>query len=237
MSPEILFDPAPEKLRLTAGEIHVFCALLDQPSGQIDRLTRTLSEDERARAGRFHFQKDMNRFVAGRGTLREILGQMLDVEPSDLNFSYGPNGKPQLTGSLQKSLPHFNLAHSDSLAIYAISQAFEIGVDIECIRHIGEAERITRRFFLEHEQAQWHSLPKDARMEFFFNCWVRKEARLKMCGAGIGEISAQTADCIGEQTSMHLLSPAYNYTAAVAARCHGLRINTWKWPEAKATKT
>src|SRR3712207_7045713 len=47
-----------------------------------------LSADELERAGRFHFRKDRDRFVAGRGALREILGRYAGVAPQRLRFRY-----------------------------------------------------------------------------------------------------------------------------------------------------
>lgn len=211
MKPEILFDLPPEKLRLADNSVHVFCGSLDQSLERMERLAETLSEDERARARRFLFSKDMNRFMAGRGMLREILGWLLQAEPAELIFSYGPNGKPCLAGPATSALLHFNLAHSGSLAVYAVSQAHEVGVDVERIRAIDEAEEITKHFFPGKRMRPMVFASKRGAGGIFFNCWVRKEALLKMCGVGIGESPNPTPGWAGEQLSMRLVVPALNY--------------------------
>ena len=49
---------------LTEKEVHVWSARLDPPNVRAEAVTRMLSEDERDRAGRFHFAKDRLHFVA-----------------------------------------------------------------------------------------------------------------------------------------------------------------------------
>src|SRR5712671_2612469 len=131
MTPEIPFDPPPPDLELVNGDIHIFCAPLDQPLTRLEQFAASLSKDERQRASRFIFERDRNRFVAGRGMLREILGRLLRLEPGELIFSYGFRGKPRLAAAAWGNFLHFNLAHSDSLAVYAVSRGHEIGVDVE----------------------------------------------------------------------------------------------------------
>jgi 4'-phosphopantetheinyl transferase len=237
MTPEILFDPPPEKVELTNGGIHIFCASLDPPLSHLEQLAETLSKDERQRAARFHFERDKNRFVTGRGILREILGWLLGAEPNGLVFSRGVHGKPRLAKPAAGSFLHFNLAHCDSLAVYAVARANEVGIDLERIRPVCETEEIAAHCFSERERAQWLSLPGESRAEAFFNCWTRKEALLKATGEGIGgkmdQIEAFFAGDLPGETPWLLRSlvPALDYTAAVAAECHKARVNCWKWRE------
>jgi len=234
VKPEIAFNLPPRTLELASGEVHVFCTSLDQPRERMERLVDTLSEEERHRAGRFRFKKDLDRFVAGRGILREILGWLLNVKPGELRFSYGSNGKPQLAMLPGNSFPHFNVAHSGSLAVYAISREHEVGIDIERIRLLREVEDIAAHFFSKSERAQWRSFPAAAKMEAFFNCWVRKEALLKACGKGIGERLNQVEVFFGgdlfssAQFTLRSLSPVLNHVAAVAVKCRDPLISCWR---------
>jgi hypothetical protein len=55
---------------LGAREVHAWLIDLDRPQAG-DRLeTAGLSADERARAARFHFERDRTRFLHGRAALR-----------------------------------------------------------------------------------------------------------------------------------------------------------------------
>ena len=73
-------------------------AALDREEKVLRQLESTLSLEEKARADRFHFVNDRNRFVAARGLLRELLGGYLRQAPATLEFSYGKHGKPFLSG-------------------------------------------------------------------------------------------------------------------------------------------
>jgi 4'-phosphopantetheinyl transferase len=256
MIPKILFDPPPENLKLQNGEVHVFCARLDQPAPRLARLAEMLSQDERARAARFVFERDRNRFIAGRGMLREILGWLLHIEPTRLAFSYGDHGKPRLAAPVAGRFLHFNLAHSDALAVYAVSAREEVGIDIERVRPVTEAEEIAAYFFSTRELAEWRSLPAACRLEGFFHCWTRKESLLKSIGTGLGEPSPQievppfpdecthslptpAAPVARSGVFVHSLMPAWGYSGAVATggakapRCWQWQgsadVNDWLW--------
>ena len=207
----------------------------------------TLSEDERARASGFRFDRDRKRFIAGRGLLREILGRLLRVEASRLVFSYTASGKPILTTPPRGQSVHFNLAHAGSCAVYAVTLEHEVGIDLERLREIEGAEQLVERVFSEREAAQWRSVPRPQQAEAFFNCWTRKEACLKATGQGISEfltqievslIPGQPAGLVGivgdSQAPTHWLleslAPAAAYVGAVALpRGRQLRVNAWKW--------
>ncbi len=237
MMPVVLFGPPPGNLELTKNDIHVFCALLDLPSRPIERLAETLSIDEREKAARFYFERDRTRFLAGRGILREILGWLLRVSPGELIFSYGTHGKPRLTAPGGEKHLHFNLAHSDALAVYAVSRTHEVGVDVERVRSIHEAEEIAAHFFHEGERARWLSLPSDKRVDAFFDFWTGKEALLKARGEGISEGMNQTDAAAARDGSndtpwsLQSFRPALDYTAAVAAKGRDARLYCWKWPQ------
>ena len=83
--------------QLSSDNIHIWYAELDQPDSHIEELAQTLSHDEFTRARRFHFERDRRRFTVGRGILRTIIGIYLDIDPGQLQFRYGPYGKPYLT--------------------------------------------------------------------------------------------------------------------------------------------
>ena len=69
----------------------------------------TLCASEVERASHFLSEELRNRFIAGRGCLRAVLGHYLGVPAANIRFTYGPNGKPSLVA---KQGLNFNLAHS-----------------------------------------------------------------------------------------------------------------------------
>ncbi|MCL5995999.1 MAG: 4'-phosphopantetheinyl transferase, partial [Chloroflexi bacterium] len=137
-------------LALEVGDVHVWRADLDQPDAVLGQLESFLSVDEQARANRFHFERDRGRFVAGRGVLRAIIGTYLDVRPEQVMFRYGQRGKPALAMPLAQGVSgvqgelRFNVSHSHDLALFAFARGQEIGVDLERVRPIVDAEQIAQ---------------------------------------------------------------------------------------------
>jgi 4'-phosphopantetheinyl transferase len=168
---------------LNAAEVHVWHADLNAHSP--DRLQLFLTEDEVARANRFHFTKDRKHFIVARGLLRQLLRSYLGIVGSDdLKISYGKQGKPFLTNNLPHTL-NFNLAHSHGKALYAFSRNRELGVDLEFVKDELADEQIAERFFSVAEVKALGNVPTELRRDAFFNCWTRKEAYIKARGAGL----------------------------------------------------
>jgi len=180
-----MWSRAPETLSLSSGEVHVWRARLEQPEDVQEKFLRTLNEEERERANRFHFEKHRRHFIAGRGFLRLLVGRYLDIPPAEVRFTYGPYGKPSLAGEHGASRLRFNASHSNELAVYAFVEEQEIGIDVEYIKDDIESEEIAKRFFSAQEVQILTALPKDEMTAAFFRCWTRKEAYIKAFGSGL----------------------------------------------------
>jgi len=235
---EVDFLKMPEpslKLALTPDEIHIWYAVLDISASELCGFAQTLSAEERMRAGRFHFQKDQNRFIARHGMLRMILGSYMGVKAGELRFNYGKHGKPEFTETSDKGIIRFNLSHSEGVALFAFACGYEVGVDVELIRDISEMEQIVDQFFSAREKAFFRALPHDMKKEAFFNCWTRKEAFIKAIGKGLSypldefdslllsDDRATTPSVEREaggvsDWSIHSLRPAAEYVGAIAVR-------------------
>lgn len=142
---------------------------------------------ERQRAARFVFERDRRRFVASRLALRRILGAALGVAAAALVIDAPPLQRPRLAGAADVD---FNLSHSGSLALVALSRAAPLGIDVETWRAVPDAAALAARLFTVAERAQMEAVvagPAQA-VDFdraFLTCWTRKEAVLKSTGAGL----------------------------------------------------
>jgi 4'-phosphopantetheinyl transferase len=181
----ILWPTPPARPVLGAPDVHVWAVDIDPSPEALPALAAILSEEERARATRFRFERHRNRFIAGRGVLRSILGAYLDCPLAQLHFEYGANGKPALSGRFAASGLFFNFAHSEDLALIAVTRLGPIGVDVEQVRPIADADKLVERFFSPRENILFRTLPDDQKNAAFFNLWTRKEAWLKATGEGI----------------------------------------------------
>ena len=236
-----------EALLLGNDEVHVWRAALDDNPAQMDGMLRTLAEDERARAERFCFQRDRERFIVAHGVLREILGFYLNRAAQSVSFCYGYHGKPALARESGGNTIHFNMSHSHGLALYAVTRGREIGIDLEFIRENLEAEQLAERFFSQCEIATLRALPASLKQYAFFLCWTRKEAYIKARGEGLslpldqfdvslipGEPAAllRTQADSGEalRWSLKDLSIGSGYVSALAVEGHGWSLSCWQWP-------
>lgn len=174
-----------EVSRKLGGDIHAWHVALDREQEEIARFESTLSDEEKARADRFHFQNDRSRFVVARGFLRALLGGYLQLSPAALEITYGEHGKPALAAPAVSSGLSFNVSHSASLAVYAISRNRNLGIDVEYVRPEAAGENIAERYFAAREFSELRKLPPEAKVRGFFNCWTRKEAYLKATGLGL----------------------------------------------------
>lgn len=184
MSNSAPWPQAPASLSLEPGEVHVWRVDLLQPEHDVQQFRATLEDEEIHRADRFHFEKDRRAFVVSRGFLRHVISRYLQTKPAALRFSYGPYGKPALAG--EHSL-RFNMSHSRDVALVAIADAKELGVDVEYIRADFASEDIARRFFSPREVEAFNALPSEQRVAAFFRCWTRKEAYIKAIGRGLSQ--------------------------------------------------
>ena len=169
---------------LAEGVIHVWNANLDVSETELTPLRALLDPAERARAERFHFERDRRRFTGARGRLRRLLEHYTGVPAGELIFAYGPRGKPRLAAALPAV--GFNVSHSGGHALFAFARGPEIGVDIEAGERLGDdLAALAQRIFSEREHREWCARPESQRRSTFLSGWTRKEAYLKATGQGI----------------------------------------------------
>lgn len=174
----------PPGLALPTGAVHVWWADLDSEAARLRRLERSLSADELARAGRFCFARDRERFVVARGLLREITALYLDTAARRLRFGHDAHGKPFLVRAEHSAL-RFNVSHSPGTMLVALAREREVGVDIEHTSAGFAAEEIAEMVFSAPEKHALACLEGEAKRVAFLRFWTRKEAYVKADGRGM----------------------------------------------------
>ena len=238
------WDLPPDRLILPNDEVHVWRVQLDLPSTDIQTLLQTLGKDESERVGRYHFERDRQRFIARRGWLRLLLGRYLDRDPVELRFVYNSYGKPALAPVPGASALNFNLSHSAGLALCAFVREREVGVDIEQVHADFEHEQIAERFFSPYERSVLHSLPPEEKAAAFFACWTRKEAFIKAHGEGLSlpldqfDVSlapGEPARLLAGRGGLVILPWALqdleiepSFAAALAVKGYDLKVKRWR---------
>ncbi|CAN5828770.1 hypothetical protein BH23ACT10_BH23ACT10_17690 [soil metagenome] len=142
----------------------------------------SLSPTERARADRFHFDHDRQRFVARHAALRTLLSTYAGCPPDALAVETAAHGRPYLAG--HDAGIAFNLAHSGNAALYAVSP-LPVGVDLEHIRVDLDLPGLVARICSRREQSALAELRDASLTAAFFACWTHKEAICKGDGRGL----------------------------------------------------
>ena len=236
MIPEAFAPP-----KLGQEQAHVWYVNLEELTGDQARWSALLSADERERAARFRFPRDCRRFTVARALLRVLLGSYLKADPAALTFRTTEHGKPSLSGAYDGCNLHFNVSHSDEVALFGLTLGRTIGVDVERVRHDFEVAAIAQRFFSLAEQRAFASVPLAQQHRAFFDCWTRKEAYVKALGEGLShplhqfDVSLTPGEpaCLlatrpdpGEAMLWTMAAPEIGkeYAAAVVAKAQDLEI-------------
>jgi 4'-phosphopantetheinyl transferase len=237
-----------EPFSLPEEEVHLWRIDLSALRTGEDRWQRILSSDEAARAARYRFQVDRQRYAISRGVLRTILGSYLRIDPVCIAFSYSAREKPSLSSVHAESGITFNISHSGEVTLLAFTRNRDIGVDVEEIGRKSDLEAIARRFFSAHEQKQLFALPPEARSEAFFRCWTRKEAYIKATGDGLSlplsqfDVSIAPGDCDAliatrpdateaARWSMREIPAGAGYIGALCVRGRDWELRGWQEPK------
>jgi len=238
---------------LNRDRVHLWRANLELTEEEIKQLANLLSADEVDRANRFRFPRHRRRFIVTRGILRQLLGSYLKINPQNLIFTYGEQGKPLLIENmkldLSLSLPlQFNVSHSQEYALFGFTLDRMIGVDLEYHRPMPDASKIARRFFSAQESKLLDGTAVEQQSQLFFRLWTAKEAYLKAIGKGLADSLASVElafDCTNsiylsalkkdpdaiDNWSLYSCAFSPNYSAAIAinAKVSSKNINYWCW--------
>lgn len=195
---------------------HIHFAELAELRPREVELRSLLDEQELARAARFKFDHDRERFMLGHGWMRELLAHYLGRSPASIHAERGRFGKPFLPdGEL-----HFNLSDTKDAIAFAVCRSVEIGVDVETIDRRVDHEAVSAHYFTPEEQHRiaQSEQPKRTFLEF----WTRKEAVLKASGVGIMDDlrSLRVDEAVNKLTIAHP-----EFIAMAAAEYH---VRTWR---------
>jgi len=182
-------DPGsePRELACIADDIALWWCDLDLPAAEIELRAATLSPAEHARAARFGTDVLRRRWIAGRTSLRSVLGLVLRMPPGEVPIARGRRGRPELRGT--DADLDFNVSHTGSVALIGVlrreGRDVRIGVDVERAEREVDSDRLARKFLAPEERAAIADLAPDARRRRFLEYWTCKEAMSKATGDGL----------------------------------------------------
>jgi 4'-phosphopantetheinyl transferase len=242
-SPSIpAWTPGPSTARASAGVLDVWRADLETVD---DALEELLSPEENTRAERMLGERDRRLWVRSRGLLRALLGRYLASDPRELRFSLGATGKPRLAAAEparpqsgdrppgQAAGPehedgtdlHFNLSHSGTIALYAVTVGRAVGIDVEVERRQIDELAIAERVFGRRQAQRLAALDPRTRTREFLRAWASHEALVKCRGSGL--FAAQDPPATDLWSAELDVGP--HAAAAVASEGERCELRCWEW--------
>jgi 4'-phosphopantetheinyl transferase len=208
------------------SEVQIWRIDVPSASTALAALAMGLTPDERQWAGKLAPGGPRERFIAGRGSLRRILGEQLGKAPAEVPLRTGPGGKPELDVPGAPAI-HFSLSHSGAVVLIATAP-HPIGVDLEGPRQLRHALEVAARSFARSELELVQRCPSGARPRRFLEIWTAKEAVLKASGAGLPGLedvevtpgpdgALAEADGAGAHWAVRVFEPAPGYVGAAAS--------------------
>lgn len=238
----------PHSMRLQEREVHIWRVSVSHFAPFMHRLQEILSEEERARASRFRFERDHQRWIVAHAILRLLLSQYVGISTANLRFQTNAYGKPSLAFPILTPPLQFNLSHAADLVLYAFASTARVGIDVEYQRTDVDYEALARVSFSPREQMMLRTVPHESKGEAFFRCWTRKEAYIKAKGLGFSlpldsfDVSFLTGEPVAlldsrenreevERWRLQNLFPGRGYAGALAIEGKDWHVSCWQYYE------
>jgi 4'-phosphopantetheinyl transferase len=157
-----------------------------------------LPANDQQKAARFKNTKQGAWWAYVRLAMRNILGTYVGCEADDLKFQFSATRKPSLA-SEHKSGIFFNLSHCSNVALLAVTECSEVGIDIEKIKKISDMSLVAKHFFSKAEQQYFESFITQKKDQIFYEIWTQKESLIKANGGGLS-LPLDAFDAVGLST-------------------------------------
>ncbi len=218
---------------MDTNTVHIWNISLDKAFLDLPEL---LSDDELSRYSKIKHLRARTDFLRTRVGLRLILARYLCCPGADIVFNYTENGKPELSQDTPGSI-QFNLSHSGSYCLLALTAESDVGIDIERLQSGRDYAALAQRFFTAAEHEMFEESPDD---RLFYRMWVLKEASVKARGMKLlqgldrfecmipANKSLNVVDKLDQNDqdnwSLRQWQPDENSIAAIVVRCKKARF-------------
>lgn len=177
-------------MKLATSELHVWLAFDRELAGEplVASFTALLDAGERERAARFRSDEHAHQFLVTRALQRSVLSVYApEIAPADWRFVAGERGKPELAPEFSGVGLRFNVTHTASLVVMAVTRAGLVGVDAESLDARAAPLALATRYFTADEARQLAGCSASEQQRCFYRLWTLKEAWLKATGRGVAD--------------------------------------------------
>jgi len=175
-------------MTVDAEQIDVWCAFCDEIDDPqlLGAYARLLTPEEHQRQNRFHSAADRHRYLVTRALVRTTLSRYVPIAAEQWAFAADAYGRPKITNrDPAAARVSFNISHTTSLAVLAVTCDCRVGVDVENVGVRQAAIDVADHFFNPREVVSLRALPEEQRHERFFDYWTLKESYIKARGLGL----------------------------------------------------
>lgn len=158
--------------------VHISFALINQPLRQrvFDYYLNQLPKPMQNKAIHFRNWKDRTNSILGKVLLKQCASRYYNI-PNILNqVSYNPFQRPEVNGPLS-----FSISHSGNMVVCAISENYQLGIDMEQFAAI---DFDPYQNYMSAKEWMKIKLAIDPNREFL-KIWTQKEAVIKADGRGL----------------------------------------------------
>lgn len=168
---------------LNKNSVHIYSLCTDNYSEHIPQLETFLGSEDQARLNTLHQADFKNNFIISRGLLRSILSTYTGIAAAEIKLQRNQHGKPLLAESMPAI--QFNMTHTQSRLLIALSSENTVGIDIENRHRKVKMAQLAQKIMSGNELAYFQTLDQEQQVQVFFENWTAKEAYLKATGEGI----------------------------------------------------
>ncbi|MBU2871243.1 4'-phosphopantetheinyl transferase superfamily protein [Colwellia sp. E2M01] len=175
-----------QKINIAKNDIHLWVTKPEEVLGDDELLasyTALLNETELTKQQRYKFAKDRHDALVTRAFIRDLLSYYADISPQEWQFEKGIKDKPEVVNC---PIPlRFNISHTKSLIICAVTLEDDIGCDVENTGRNNNVLSIAERYYSQKENEELFDLPVQQQHDRFYDYWTLKESYIKAWGLGL----------------------------------------------------
>jgi phosphopantetheinyl transferase len=149
---------------------------------RLEELWTWLDDGEVGRLDAFRHEEAAERFVVSHALLRSMLGARLDRAPQDVRLAQDPEGRPRPIDQ-DPAVLRWTLSHAGGLAVAAIAEAVDVGIDVEPIDPRRADLAVAARYLPRTTLSAISAMTVPDRPRAIALGWTRLEAEAK--GRGI----------------------------------------------------
>lgn len=158
--------------------MRVYYAIVTQPLNDLDfkRYLEQMPSAIQQKIGRYKNWEDSHTSLIGKLLLIQALQDNGFSETNLSQLTYNEYGRPSIPGAID-----FNISHSGTLVLCAVSANESIGIDVEALKPINKTD-----FYNCWTPAEAKAIYHDPEeYKTFYSHWTKKEAVVKAIGNGL----------------------------------------------------